>query len=116
MRLSHKRKIAHKKGAYQPRLVSRVKFRWPHLLPGEKVCLMKCRTGMSRSMLHDEMMGTALFTGKPLKVVMSCHADDCLKSLSLAAKRLSEVFIPKKLLSLFKGSSVTGHNKTLNQA
>ncbi|MGY5706852.1 hypothetical protein ACXHRA_23255 [Vibrio antiquarius] len=109
MRLSHKRKIAHKKGTYQPRLVNRIKFRWPLLQPGEKVSLFaRARTGLSHLLL-DETIDAAMFPNKPPKVVMSFNAKDCIKGISLAAKRMKEFFTPKKVVS---SQSVTNHGNT----
>ncbi|HII4363167.1 hypothetical protein CGG80_22440 [Vibrio parahaemolyticus] len=99
MRLSHKRKIAHKKGTYQPRLVNRIKFRWPLLQPGEKVSLFaRARTGLSHVLL-DETIDAAMFPNKPPKVVMSFNAKDCIKKISLAAKRVKEFLSPKNVVS-----------------
>ncbi|HAS6073702.1 hypothetical protein [Vibrio parahaemolyticus] len=97
MKLSHKRKIAHKKGTYQPRLVNRASHLM-HLQPGEKLHLFpRFRTQFSKVLL-DETIDAAMFPNKPPKAVISFNAKDCIKKISLAAKRVKAFLSPKNVV------------------
>lgn len=103
MRLSHKRKIAHKKGTYQPRLVCRClglarlkPGEILHLKPGEKLEFI------SRSALERKEKLAA----KLLEVKRRPY-----RRFGDSVRRLG-----RAIAGAFGFSSgVTGHNKTLNQ-
>ncbi|MCG9780443.1 hypothetical protein [Photobacterium damselae] len=106
MRLSHKKKIAHKKGTYHPRLTYSL----------SRVCSSKWQKRLARKLALNKAKGITV------EINSSDGSGDygdmvgrAFTSMANAFRRLANVAVrPFKGWSL-SGQGVTGHNKTINQ-